>query len=97
MIEVREHLLPFASMFVIVADGLEDEAVVGVVDVVLVIRLRLEQGISRLLTLPFDAQDACIKKAVELHKLEERRIGMLLNDCFDIVERGVDLEIAPAA
>ncbi len=42
MIEMRQHLLPLVSMFVIVADGFEEDAVVGVIDVILVMRLRFE-------------------------------------------------------
>lgn len=36
MIEMRQHPLSPASMFVIVADSTEDEAVISVIDAVLV-------------------------------------------------------------
>ncbi|MBO4753837.1 MAG: hypothetical protein J5543_04530 [Bacteroidales bacterium] len=97
MIEMRKHPLPFTAMVIIVANGMEDKAVVGVVDVVLVMRLRLEQGIAGLLTVAFDTHSAHVEKAIEYHKLVESRVGMLLNYCLDIVERGVDFAIAPAA
>ena len=42
MIEMRQHLLTLAAALVVVADGLENEAVVGVVDKILVMGLRLQ-------------------------------------------------------
>ena len=42
MIEMRQHLLALAAMVVVVVDGAEDKAVVGVVDEVLVVGLRLQ-------------------------------------------------------
>ena len=97
MIEMRQHLLPFAAMLIIVADGAEDEAVAGVVNPVLVVGLRLEQSITRHLTVSFNAHCTCIKETVEANKFDEGRIGMLLNDLLDADERGSYLTIATTA
>ena len=97
MIEMRQHLLPFAAMFIIVADGTKDETVAGVVDVVLVVGLRLEQSITRHLTVSFNAHCTCINETVEANKFEEGRVRMLLNDLLDAVERGSYLTIATTA
>ncbi len=93
MIEMRQHTLPFAAMLIIVTDSAEDEAVVGVVNPVLVVRLRLEQGIARHLTVSLDAHCTCVKKAVDAIEFEERRIGMLHDYLFDAVERSTDHRI----
>ncbi|MBR5715181.1 MAG: hypothetical protein IKX59_01215 [Bacteroidales bacterium] len=97
MIEVREHLLPLAAMVIIVADGLEDEAVVGVVDVVFVVRLRLEQGITSMLGIALKAENSNCEQAVKPLKLKKRRVGMLLDHCLYPIERGIDFAIASAA
>ena len=93
MIEMRQHLLPPAAMFVIVADGSEDETVVGVVNPVLIMRLRLEQGIARHLPLAFDAHSSRVQEAIEANKFDESRIGTLLHYLLDAVERGADHRI----
>ncbi len=84
-------------MLIIVADGTKDETVAGVVDVVLVVGLRLEQSITRHLTVAFYVHCTCIKEAVEANKFEERRVGMLLHHLLDAVERSADLTIATTA
>ena len=93
MIKVSEHPLAVAAMLVIVTHGTEDKAVIGVIYVVLVIRLRLEQGIARNLTVSLDAHCTCVKKAVDAIEFEERRIGMLHDYLFDAVERSTDHRI----
>ena len=93
MIEMRQHLLPLASMLIVVADGTEDETVVGVVNPVLIMRLRLEQGIARHLPIAFDAHSTSVQEAIEVNKFDERRVGTLLHYLLDAVERGADLRI----
>ena len=90
MIEMCEHLLPFAAMVVIVANGLEDEAVVSVVDIILVVGLRLQQGIACHLALAFDAYSTRVQQTIEANQLDERRVGMLLHYLLYAVERGAD-------
>ena len=92
---MRQHLLALAAVLVVVVDGTEDEAVAGVVDEVLVVGLRLQEGIARHLTLALDVDRTCVKEAVEADKLDEGRVGMLLNHLLDAVERGGDLTVAP--
>ncbi|MBR5715130.1 MAG: hypothetical protein IKX59_00955 [Bacteroidales bacterium] len=94
---MRQHPLPFAAMVVIVADSKKDEAVVGVVNPVLVMRLRLQEGIAGHLTLALDSQGACIKETVETNEFGKRRVGMLQDHLFDAVERDTDFAIATAA
>ena len=93
MVEMRQHLLPLASMLIVVADGTEDETVVGVVNPVLIMRLRLEQGIARHLPIAFDAHSTSGKEAIEANKFDESRIGMLLHYLLYAVERGADHRI----
>ena len=97
MIEMRQHLLTLAAALVVVADGLEDEAIVCVIYIVLVVSLRLEQSIACHLTVAFDVHSTCINETVEANKFEEGRVRMLLNDLFDAVERSADLTIATTA
>ena len=97
MIEMCQHTLALASVLIIVSDSAEDETVVSVIDVVLVVRLRFEQGIARHLTVAFDAHSACIKEAVETDEFGEGGVGMLLNHLLDAVERGADFTIASVA
>ncbi|MBR3027902.1 MAG: hypothetical protein IKH58_07170 [Bacteroidales bacterium] len=94
MIEMRQHLLLLTAMLIIVADGAEDEAVAGVVNPVFIMRLRLEQGIARHLTVALDAHSTSIKETVETDEFGECGVGMLLNDLLDAVERGCGLTIA---
>ena len=93
MIKVSEHPLAVAAMLVIVTHGTEDKAVIGVIYVVLVIRLRLEQGIASHLTVAFNAHSAHVQQTVEVNKFDESRIGTLLHYLLDAVERGADLRI----
>ena len=81
-------------MLVIVTDGAEDEAVAGVIDVVLVAGLCLQEGIARHLTVALDAHSTGIKQAVEADELGKGRVGMLPDHLLDAVERGSDLTIA---
>ena len=97
MIEMCEHPLPVAAMVIIVTYGLEDEAVVGIVNVVLVVRLSLKQGIASMLGIALKAESTICEQAVKPLKLKKRRVGMLLNHCLDIVERSADFAIASAA
>ena len=84
-------------MLVIVADGAEDEAVAGVVDVVLVVGLCLQEGIARHLAVALDAHGTRVKQAVEADELGKGRIGMLPDHLLDAVERGAHFLIALAA
>ena len=93
MIEMRQHLLALASMLIVVADGTENKAVVCVINPVLVICLRLEQGITRHLPIAFDAHSTSVQEAIEVNKFDESRIGTLLHYLLDAVERGADLRI----
>jgi len=93
MIEMRQHLLPFAAMVVIVTDSVENEAVVGVINPILVVSLRLQQGIACHLALAFDAYSTRVQQTIEANQLDERRVRTLLHHLLDAVERDVDHRI----
>jgi uncharacterized membrane protein affecting hemolysin expression len=82
-------------MFVIVAHGTEDEAVVGIIDEVLVVGLCLQEGIAGVLRITFEMHCISVQEAVEANKFDEGRIGMLLNHLLDAVERSSDFTVAP--
>ena len=71
MIIMCQHLLPLTAMGIIIAYSNEDEAVAGVVDPILVVGLRREQGITCTLGFSLKAQFARREQTIESTQLDK--------------------------